>query len=101
MPDLGKYFTGSLWDLTISTGLCFDSTWAGQNLYTSNTWMEHKLQGIGTTWTARLTTQSHTKGEPLYRREEKMVMVQEDQAREPWSLYIGLYTVVKGFKAPP
>ena len=30
-----------------------------------------------------------------------MVMVQEDQAEKPWSLYAGLYTVDKGFKAPP
>ena len=43
----------------------------------------------------------HTKGDPLYRSEETMVMVQEDQAEEPWSLYVGLYTVVEGFKAPP
>ena len=28
-------------------------------------------------------------------------MVQEDQAGEPWSLYVGLYTVDEGFKAPP
>ena len=31
----------------------------------------------------------------------RMVMVQEDQAEELWSLYVGLYTVVEGFKAPP
>ena len=30
-----------------------------------------------------------------------MVMVQEDQAEEPWPLYVGLYTVVEGFKTPP
>ena len=30
-----------------------------------------------------------------------MVMVQEDQAKEPWPLYLGLYTVVEGFQAPP
>ena len=41
------------------------------------------------------------RGDPLYRSEEAMVMVQEDQAEEPWSLYVGLYTVVEGFKAPP
>ena len=41
------------------------------------------------------------RGDPLYGDEETMVMVQEDQAEEPWSLYVGLYTVVKGFKAPP
>ena len=28
-------------------------------------------------------------------------MVQEDQAEKPWSLYVGLYTVDEGFKAPP
>ena len=39
--------------------------------------------------------------DPLYSGEEIMVMVQEDQAEEPWSLYIGLYTFVEGFKAPP
>ena len=37
---------------------------------------------------------------PCIEREE-MVMVQEDQAKEPWSSYVGLYTVVEGFKAPP
>ena len=41
------------------------------------------------------------RGDPLYRSEETMVMVQEDQAEEPWSSYVGLYTVVEGFKAPP
>ena len=29
-----------------------------------------------------------------------MVMVQEDQAGEPWSLYTSIYTFAKGFKAP-
>ena len=41
------------------------------------------------------------RGDPLYRSEETMVMVQEDQAEEPWPLYVGLYTVVEGFKTPP
>ena len=41
------------------------------------------------------------RGDPWYRSEERTVMVQEDQAEEPWSLYVGLYTVVEGFKAPP
>ena len=41
------------------------------------------------------------RGDPLYRSEEAVVMVQEDQAEKPWSLYVGLYTVVEGFKAPP
>ena len=54
-----------------------------------------------TTWTVRQTTQGHTKGEPLYRVEEEVVMVQEDQAREPWSPDVDLYTVDEGFKAPP
>ena len=62
----------------------------------------HKSQGFGSLWTARLTTRgSHEGRDPLYRSEETMVMVQEDQAEEPWSLYVGLYTVVEGFKAPP
>ena len=39
--------------------------------------------------------------DPLYRSEETMVMVQEDQAGEPWSFYYDLYTIDKGFKAPP
>ena len=44
--------------------------------------------------------QSHTKGgTPLYRM--KMVMVQEDQAEGLGLLYYGLYTIVKGFQAPP
>ena len=36
---------------------------------------------------------------PLYR--VVRVMVQEDQAEEPWSSYNDLYTSVEGFKAPP
>ena len=28
-------------------------------------------------------------------------MVQEDQAKESWSSYVGLYTIDEGFKAPP
>ena len=88
---------GSIRDLAISTGPRFDSTWAGQNLdvrYTS-----HK-----DSVPCRLQDKrrdGHTKGDPLYRSEETTVMVQEDQAEEPWSLYVGLYTVVEGFKAPP
>ena len=27
-------------------------------------------------------------------------MVQEDQAREPWSLFVNLYTLEDSFKAP-
>ena len=41
------------------------------------------------------------RGDPLYRSEEMMVMIQEDQAGEPWSFYYDLYTVDEGFKAPP
>ena len=41
------------------------------------------------------------RGDPLYRSEETMVMVQEDQARESWSSYYDLYTIDEGFKAPP
>ena len=97
MPDLGKYFVGSLQDLAISTGLHFNSTWAGQNLNTSWT----QVTRVEATWTARQMTQGHTKGgDPLYRG-ETTVMIQEDQAGEPWSLYKGLYTVDEGFKAPP
>ena len=41
------------------------------------------------------------RGDPLYRSEETMVMVQEDQAGELWSFDYDLYTVDEGFKAPP
>ena len=41
------------------------------------------------------------RGDPLYRSEETTVMVQEDQAEEPWSSYYDLYTIGEGFKAPP
>ena len=41
------------------------------------------------------------RGDPLYRSFETMVMVQEDQAGEPWSSYYNLYTIDEGFKAPP
>ena len=61
----------------------------------------HESQGQRPLGLYRRTTQGHTKGEPLYRRKGKMVMVQEDQAGEPWSSDVGLYTVDEGFKAPP
>ena len=82
MPDLGKVFVGSMWDLAISTGLRLDSTWAGQNLSISaqvtRSWFLVDCKTNDTMVTQR--------GDPLYRSEEAMVMVQEDQAEEPWSL---------------
>ena len=88
---------GSILDLAISTGLRLDSTWAGRNLSISaqvtRAWFLVDCKTNDTMVTQR--------GDPLYRSEETMVMVQEDQAEEPWSLYVGLYTVVEGFKAPP
>ena len=84
-------------DLAISTGLYLDSTWAGQNLSTRYT--SHKA-GFLVDCKTNGTMVTRREG-PLYRSEETMVMFQEDQAEEPWSVYIGLYTVVEGFKAPP
>src|ERR1700761_3627277 len=97
MPDLGGYFVGLLWDSAISTGLRLDSTWAGQNLNTRWT----QVTRATTTWTARQTTGSHTKGGTLVWKEAKTVMVQEDQAGELWSSHYVLYTIDEGFKAPP
>ena len=88
---------GSIRDLAISTGLRLDSTWAGQNLsmntQVTRAWFLVDCKTNDTKVTRR--------GNPLYRSGKTMVMVQEDQAEEPWSLYVGLYTVVEGFKAPP
>ena len=84
-------------DLAISTGLCLDSTWAGQNLtrdiQVTRAWFLVDRKTNDTMVTLR--------GNPSYRSDETTVMVQEDQAKEPWSLYVGLYTVVEGFEAPP
>jgi len=56
---------GTLWGqygtLAISTGLCLDSTWAGQSLDTNWTLVTR----VATTWTARQMTQGHTKGRSL------------------------------------
>ena len=72
-------------------------TWAGQNLdaiYTS-----HK--GLVP---CRLQDERHEvtlREGSLVEERETTAIVQEDQAGEPWSLYVGLYTIDEGFKAPP
>ena len=47
-----------------------------------------------TTQVQGLQEQQHevTLREEIPSTDDKMVMVQEDQAREPWSSYVGLYT---------
>jgi len=88
---------GSLQDLAISTGPRLDDTWAGQNLGTT----EHKSQGWLPLGLQDKRLRVTLREDPLYRGRRNAVIVQEDQAEEPWSLYIGLYTIFKGFKAPP
>ena len=62
----------------------------------------HKSQGLWFLVDCKTNDTMVTQREdPLYRSEEVTVMIQEDQAEEPWSSYVGLYTVVEGFKAPP
>ena len=90
------YTVESLVTLTSSTRLWSDSTWAGQNLIR----VIHELQGRRP---LELQDERHEvtlRANPCI-EQGKTVMVQEDQAEEPWSLYVGLYTVVEGFKAPP
>ena len=60
----------------------------------------HELQGRRPLELQDKRREVTLRADPCIEREE-MVMVQEDQAKEPWSLYVGLYTVVEGFKAPP
>ena len=79
-----------------STRLQSDSTWAGRNLIRG----ERKLQGRRPLELQDKRHEVTLRANPCIERGE-LVMVQEDQAKEPWSLYIGLYTVVEGFKAPP
>ena len=62
--------------------------------------MVHKLQGR---LPLELQDKRHEvtlRANPCIERRE-VVMIQEDQAKELWSLYVGLYTVVEGFEAPP
>ena len=88
---------GSILDLAISTGLCLDSTWAGQNLI-RETQVTRVRFLVDCKTDDTMVTQ---RGDPLYRSEETMVMVQEDQAGVLRSSYYDLYTVDEGFKAPP
>ena len=60
----------------------------------------HKLQGKRLLELQDKRREVTLRADPCIEREET-VMVQEDQAKEPWSLYVGLYTVAEGFKAPP
>ena len=98
MPDLGKVHRG------VDTGLSDihrafaeiapgqDGTWI-HNTQVTRTWFLVDCKTNDTMVTRR--------GDPLYRSDETMVMVQEDQAGEPWSSYYSLYTIDEGFKAPP
>ena len=86
----------SLLTLTRSTRLRLDSTWAGRSLIR----MVYELQGGRPLELGDKRHEVTLRANPCIER-EGMVMIQEDQAKEPWSLYVGLYTVVEGFKAPP
>ena len=55
MPDLGKNFVGSLWDLAVFHRALPICTWAGQNLDTR--WFDMLVTRDDTTWTARTMTQ--------------------------------------------
>ena len=87
---------GSRLTLIGSTRLQSDSTWAGQILIL----VVHELQGRRPLELLDKRHEVTLRANPCIER-ERTVMVQEDQAKEPWSLYVGLYTVVEGFKAPP
>ena len=90
------YTVESLLTWTRSTRLQSDSTWAGQNLIR----VVHELQERRSLELQDKRHEVTLRANPCIKR-GRMVMVQEDQAKEPWSLYVGLYTVVEGFKAPP
>ena len=60
MPDLGKNFMGSLWDLAGFHRALPICTWAGPNLDARQS--DALVTRDGYTGTARATTQSHTKG---------------------------------------
>ena len=98
MPDLGKVRRGVNMRLS-------DIHRAPPRQHLGRTEPEyeiHKSQGIWFLVDCKTNDTMVTRREdPLYRSKETMVMVQEDQAEEPWSSYVGLYTVVEGFKAPP
>ena len=79
-----------------STRLQSDSTWAGRNLVRA----VRELQGRCPLELQDKRREVTLRANPCIEREET-VMIQEDQAKEPWSLYVGLYTVAEGFKAPP
>ena len=60
MPDFGKGFMGSRQDLAGFHRALLVCTWAGQNLYAR--WSDTLVTRGNSTWTARATTQRHTKG---------------------------------------
>ena len=90
------YTTESLLALMRSTRLQSDSTWAGQNLIR----VIHELQGNRPLELQDKRHEVTLRANPCIER-GRLVMIQEDQAEEPWSSYVGLYTVAEGFKAPP
>ena len=98
MPDLGKVLHG------VNTGLS-DIHRASPRQHLGRTEPEYELNTShkGDDHLDCKTDDSMVtlRDDPLYRGRRTMVMVQEDQAEEPWSLYVGLYTVDEGFKAPP
>ena len=90
------YIAGSRLTLTGSTRLQSDSTWAGRNLIR----VVYGLQGRHPLELQDKRHEVTLRANPCIEQGRK-VMIQEDQAEEPRSLYVGLYTVVEGFKAPP
>ena len=98
MPDLGEVRRGVNMGLSdIHRATC------KQHLGRTEPGYEmHKSQGLGFLVDCKTNdTMVTQRGDPLYRSEETMVMVQEDQAEEPWSSHYDLYTIDEGFKAPP